>query len=38
MRNCHILMTDMMNKRKIDSCSYLNYDYYNHIDLADFIK
>ncbi len=38
MRNCHILMTDMMSKRKIDDHSYLDYDYCNHTDLADFIE
>jgi len=38
MRNCYILMTNIMSKRKIDSHSYLNHSYYNHIDLADFIE
>jgi len=38
MRNCHILMMNIMNKRKIDSHSYLNYDCCDHTDLADSIK
>ncbi len=28
----------MMSKRKIDDYNYLNYSYYDHTDLADFIK
>ncbi len=28
----------MIDKRKIDSCSYLNYNYCDHTDLADFIE
>jgi len=38
MRNCHILMTNIMSKRKINSHNYLNYDCYNYTDLADFIE
>jgi len=38
MRNCYILMMNMMNKKKIDDCSYLNYSYHDHTDLADFIE
>jgi len=38
MRNCHILMMNMMSKRKIDSHNYLNHDCCNHTDLADFIE
>ncbi len=38
MRNCYILMTDMMSKRKIDSYSYLNYSCHDHTDLTDFIE
>ncbi len=38
MRNCYILMMNIMSKRKIDDHSYLNYDCYNHTDLADFIE
>jgi len=38
MRNCYILMMNMMSKRKIDSHNYLNYDCYNHTNLTDFIK
>ncbi len=38
MRNCYILMTDMMSKRKIDSHNYLNYDCCDHTDLADSVE
>ncbi len=27
-----------MSKKKINDYNYLNYSYYNHTDLADFIK
>jgi len=38
MRNCHILTTDMMSKRKIDDYNYLNHSCCDHTDLADFIE
>jgi len=38
MRNCYILMMNIISKRKINSHSYLNYSYYNHTDLANFIE
>jgi len=38
MRNCHILMMNMMGKRKIDSHSYLDHDCHDYTDLADFIE
>jgi len=38
MRNCYILMTDMMSKRKINNHSYLNYSCCNHTDLTDSVE
>jgi len=38
MRNCHILMMNMMSKRKIDDHNYFNYDCCDHTDLADFVE
>ncbi len=38
MRNCYILMMNIISKRKIDSHNYLNYDYHNYTDLTDFIE
>jgi len=38
MRNCYILMMNMMSKRKINSHNYLNYSCYNHTDLADSVE
>ena len=31
-------MVNMMSKRKINDHSYLDYDCYDHTDLADFIE
>ncbi len=38
MRNCYILMMNMISKRKIDSHSYFDYSYHNHTDLAGFVE
>jgi len=38
MRNCYILMMNMMSKRKINNHNYFDYSCCNHTDLADFIK
>ncbi len=38
MRNCHILMMNMMSKRKINSHNYFNYNCCDHTDLADSVK
>jgi len=38
MRNCHILMINMISKRKIDNHSYLNYSYYDYTDLTDSVE
>jgi len=38
MRNCHILMMNIMSKKKINNHNYLNYNYCDHTDLADFIE
>jgi len=38
MRNCYILMTDMMSKRKIDNHNYFNHNCCDYTDLANFVE